>query len=398
MIPLQLTGFTLTNALGCGIDVTRQALLNNHSGLRRYDFDDAALPMFIGRVKEIDTLTFPSAYQDYACRNHYLAYLALQQDHFMEKIAKLKKQYSSQRIGLFLGTSTSGILETELVYRNYLSKGKDIPATYHYATTHDNFALAQFVSDYCDLDGPVFVVSTACSSSAKVFADASRFIQSGFCDAAIVGGVDSLCYTTLYGFSALELISPFPCQPADKNRRGISIGEAAGFAILEKKESISLKSGQINLLGYGESSDAYHMATPDPTGKGMAKAMQLALQRASCSKDMIDYVNLHGTATKSNDLAEDKALLSVLGKQVPCSSTKGWTGHTLGAAGITEILISAILLQEQWIPKSLHTEVVDPAIEGYIILQSYYKKMDKVMSNSFGFGGNNCSVILGLDV
>ena len=182
-----------------------------------------------------------------------------------------------------------------------------------------------------------------------MFATAARFIEAGFCDAAVVGGVDSLCQTILYGFASLELLSSDPCRPCDEDRDGLTLGESAGFALLEKSEHVG-QSGAIALLGYGESCDGYHMSHPHPEGAGAIKAMQQALMRSGLSPGGIDYINLHGTATRANDSIEDKAVHSVFGPSTPCSSTKGWTGHTLGGAGVTGAVIAAMCLT-----RSLHS-------------------------------------------
>jgi 3-oxoacyl-[acyl-carrier-protein] synthase I len=236
------------------------------------------------------------------------------------------------------------------------------------------------------------VVSSACSSSAKVFGNAERMIAAGFCDAAIVGGVDSLCLTTLYGFQSLGLVSNKPCRPYDGARDGISIAEAAGFALLEREAT---NDASIAVLGVGESSDAYHMSSPHPEGRGANKAMQAALASAALKPNDIDYINLHGTATKTNDAAEGAAISALFGKAVLASSTKGFTGHSLGAAGITEIVIAAMALKNNMVPGSINTEALDETIGINYALKNSPREMRYVMSNSFGFGGSNCSVVLG---
>jgi len=254
------------------------------------------------------------------------------------------------------------------------------------------YSVAEFVRRYLQLDGPAAAISTACSSSAKVFASAHRMIEAGFADAAVVGGVDSLCLTTLYGFGSLELLSREPCRPCDAARDGISIGEAAGFALLERPDA---GGGAVLLLGYGESSDGYHMSAPRPDGAGVRQAMGDALARAGLAPENIDYINLHGTATPANDRAEDAAIHAMFGGAVACSSTKGWTGHALGAAGITEAIISALCLEHGWLPGSLNTREIDPAFKSRVVLAGEERRLRHVLSNSFGFGGNNCSLVLG---
>jgi 3-oxoacyl-[acyl-carrier-protein] synthase-1 len=242
-----------------------------------------------------------------------------------------------------------------------------------------------------ELEGPASSTCTACSSSAKVFAQASRAMAAGLCDAALVGGVDSLCLTTLYGFHSLQLVSNDICRPADAQRNGISIGEAAGFALLERGAG----PGELALLGYGESSDAHHMSAPDPEGRGAASAMRAALQRASVAPQDVDYVNLHGTATPANDAAEDRAICELFGMRTPCSSTKGYTGHTLGAAGIVEAVFCALAVEHGFLPPSLNTRSVDPSLHGEILLEPREQSVSRALSNSFGFGGNNASLLIG---
>lgn len=393
MTPLVLTHCAAINALGRGMDATREALAAERSGLRPNDFPPVKLDTYIGRVDGLETLPVPDSLAPYDCRNNRLAELCLQQDEFESAIAALRERHPPERIGVFLGTSTSGILETELAYRHLDTYDGRLPPDFRYRERHNFYSVADYLRRRLGLRGPSEVISTACSSSAKVFATAHRFIEAGFCDAAVVGGVDTLCMTTLYGFNALELVSPEPCRPADSGRRGLSLGEAAGFAIVEPEPATHV--GEIVLLGYGESSDAHHMSTPHPEGRGAAQAMHAALQRAGVAAGAVGYVNLHGTATPINDRTEDQAVATVFGTSVPCSSTKGWTGHTLGAAGITEALITAICLLDGLVPVSLNTRDVDPAFRSRIVMESEPAPLRLAMSNSFGFGGSNCSLVLG---
>jgi 3-oxoacyl-[acyl-carrier-protein] synthase-1 len=238
------------------------------------------------------------------------------------------------------------------------------------------------------------VVSTACSSSAKVFAAAARMLAAGLIDAALVGGVDSLCLTTLYGFNSLELLSPEPCRPFAAERKGLSIGEAAAFILLERPAD-SLNAEDVLLLGTGESSDAHHMSSPHPEGLGARMAMAAALQAAGLQASDIDYINLHGTATPSNDAAEGRAVAALFGDRVPCSSTKGATGHTLGAAGGLEAVISALALRHGFLPGGVNTRQVDPGIPIQYLTANRERAPRRVLSNSFGFGGTNCSLVLG---
>jgi 3-oxoacyl-[acyl-carrier-protein] synthase-1 len=219
-------------------------------------------------------------------------------------------------------------------------------------------------------------------------------IEANMIDAAVVGGVDSLCLTTLYGFHSLQLCSALPCRPFDTARDGISIGEAAAFALLERVPD-GLNSDAVLLLGIGESSDAYHMSAPHPEGRGARRAMQSALSAAGLEPGAIDYINLHGTATPSNDRSESQAVTSVFGVTTPCSSTKGATGHTLGAAGALEAVIGALALQNALMPGGAQTAHVDPTLTACYIRDNRRAPVARVLSNSFGFGGTNCSLIFG---
>jgi 3-oxoacyl-[acyl-carrier-protein] synthase I len=387
---LNLSKWTLTNALGVGNEATWSAIVERRSGLQRCAFETAEIDTFVGQVPDALLLPVRADLAHFDCRNNRLAQLSLEQDGFADTVKRAIEKYGADRIGVFLGTSTSGIFSTELAYRVREKNNGALPPDFQYAGTQNNYSLAAFVSAYFGLRGPAFVVSSACSSSAKVFGNASRMVAAGFCDAAIVGGVDSLCLTTLYGFQSLGLVSNQPCRPYDGDRNGISIAEAAGFALLEVSAS-----SDIQVLGVGESSDAYHMSSPHPEGRGAQKAMREALAQARIKPEDIDYINLHGTATKTNDAAEGAAVATLFGNKTPASSTKGFTGHTLGAAGITEIAIAAMALQRGMIPGSLNTHTLDPEIAINYQLDNVPREMRYVMSNSFGFGGSNCSVVLG---
>lgn len=342
----------------------------------------------------MDAVRLPQELATFDCRNNRLAMLGLLQDGFSEAVAAASKKYGAQRVGVFIGTSTSGILQTELAYRRRDPVSGALPADFHYANTHNTFSVADFTRRYLGLGGPAFVVSSACSSSAKVFASARRLMAAGLIDAAVVGGVDSLCLTTLYGFNSLGLMSTQACRPFDLDRDGISIGEAAAFALLEPApEQLNLDA--VLLLGVGESSDAHHMSSPHPEGLGARMAMQRALAMAELDAPAIDYINLHGTATPSNDAAEAKAVAALFGPRTPCSSTKGATGHTLGASGALEAVICALALQQGLLPGGLNTQQPDPALALNYLINNREQAVSHVLSNSFGFGGTNCSLVFG---
>lgn len=371
-----------------------EALRTRRSGLIPCAFEDVDLETYIAKIEALDATRVRPDLSAYDCRNNRLAQLCLEQDGFEEAVNVAKARYGAKRIGVFLGTSTSGILQTELAYRHLDAQTGALPPDFHYAETQNSNSLAGFVSHYLGLTGPSFVVSSACSSSAKVFANAVRMMAAGVCDAAVVGGVDSLCLSTLYGFNSLGLVSKLPCRPYDAERDGISVGEGAGFVLLERATPANSSNAML-LLGVGESSDAYHMSTPHPEGLGAKMAMQRALDSAGLKAGDIDYINLHGTATKSNDASEGKAVADVFGNRVACSSTKGWTGHLLGAAGITEAIIAMLAVEHGFVPGSVNTKQLDPTIMIDYRIENGAGTIKRVLSNSFGFGGSNCSLVLG---
>jgi len=401
MVPLILSRYTVVSALGKGLELTFQALRDRRSGLRPCDFEDVGIKTYIGRVDGLEDVpvgggSTSMALKPFDCRNNRLALLGLQQDGFIQAAIEARERYGARRVAVILGSSTSGILETEHAYRHRDSATGALPSSYltSHRYTHNMFSAAHFVRTYLGLRGPAMVISTACSSSSKVFATAARFIEAGFCDAAVVGGVDSLCLTILYGFASLGLLSSGPCRPCDEDRDGLTLGESAGFVLLEKSEHAG-QPGAVALLGYGESCDGYHMSHPHPEGTGAIRAMQEALLRSRLTSGDIDYIHLHGTATRANDSIEDHAVNSVCGSSTPCSSTKGGTGHTLGAAGVTGAVIAALCLTRGFVPGTLNTTRIDPSLRSHVLLENREQPVWRVLSNTFGFGGNNCSLILG---
>lgn len=382
------------SAIGRGCAQTLDALRERRSGLAPCAFDTVELPTFVGEVPGVDDVHLPRDLTPFDCRNNRLAFLGLMQDGFAGAVAEAARHHGPGRIGVFLGTSTSGILETELAYRRRDPDSGALPQDFRYGTTHNTFSLADFTRQCLGLAGPAVVVSSACSSSAKVFASARRMMAAGLIDAAVVGGVDSLCLTTLYGFNSLGLVSGQACRPFDVARDGLSVGEAAAFALLERVPA-SLDARAVLLRGVGESSDAHHMSSPHPEGLGARMAMEEALQSAGLAASEIDYINLHGTATPGNDAAETRAVAAVF-DGTPCSSTKGATGHTLGAAGGLEGVVCALSLQAQLMPGGCNTKQVDPALPLNYLLANREQPLRHVLSNSFGFGGTNCSLVFGL--
>jgi len=387
MKPLPVSAYTVSSSLGAGRAAHARALRGGATGLRKLAFDTNTLDCWLGEVADFD-VPLPDAFAPMDCRNNRLGEFTLAQDGFAEAVAASVRRHGANRIGVFLGTSTSGVHSTEKAYRVRVDGA--LPEAFSQRFTQNIYSITGFVTRRLGLEGPALAISTACSSSAKVFAAARRAIEAGLCDAAVVGGVDSLCLTTLYGFNSLQLISADICRPADSARNGISIGEAAGFALLDP----AADSG-VHLLGYGETSDAYHMSSPDPNGAGAVASMRAALAMAKLPAEAVDYVNLHGTGSVANDISECRAIVTVFGRDTPCSSTKGWTGHTLGAAGIVESAISLLALEQGFLPRSLNTLNKDPGIEAGILLETREAPVRHVLSNSFGFGGSNCSLLFG---
>lgn len=394
MYPLQLSSFTLTTCLGQGLQANREALREERSGLKPCDFESVELETWIGAVDGVDTVQLPAHLGRFDCRNNRLVQMGLQADGFAEQVKRAASRYGADRVGVFLGTSTAGILQTELAYRRRDPETGALPADFDYGGSHNAFSLAAFAREYLGLEGMAMAISTACSSSAKVFAAAARQIALGTIDAAVVGGVDSLCLTTLHGFASLQLTSAQPCRPYDPSRDGLSIGEGAGFALLERAGGAP--AGTVMLLGVGESSDAHHMSAPHPQGLGARLAMTAALKAAGLVAADIDYINLHGTATPANDAAEGMAVAAEFGNCVPCNSTKGATGHTLGAAGAIEAVICAMALNDGRLPGSPGTQQLDPEIDLNYAHHGSEAPLKRTLSNSFGFGGSNCSMILGV--
>jgi len=389
--PLRISAYTATTAVGAGKTALADALQSARSGLRANDFGASPLPTYIGRVDGLEQLRLPDHLANWDCRNNRLAWLGLQADGFLEAAAAARERYGAGRVALILGTSTSAIGETEEAYTQVDADGRFQPAQRR-PLVHTPHSLGMFVQAALGLTGPCETISTACSSSAKAFASAERLIRLGLADAAVVGGVDTLCGSVLFGFNSLELVSPAPCRPFDAQRNGISLGEAAGYALLERAGSASHDP---LLLGYGEASDAHHMSTPHPQGLGAERALDDALARAGLAADAIDYINMHGTASTKNDEVEAGLVARRFPARTHASSTKGFTGHTLGAAGIVEAVISLLALETGWMPGTINSSTLDAECGPQVRLQGARGEVRRVLSNSFGFGGNNCALIFG---
>ena len=408
--PIRISAYTATTAAGVGKQALLAAMRAGRSALTANDFGPSPLPTWVGRVAGVEQQALPKALADMACRNNRLAWLGLNADGFIDAAHAARERYGSARVALLLGTSTSSIGATEDAYRALDAQGR-FPAGNRNPLVHTPHSLTLFVQEALRIEGPGLTISTACSSSAKVFAAAERMLRLGLVDAAIVGGVDTLCGSVLFGFNALQLVSTSPCRPFDAERDGISLGEAAGFALLERGDAPAAGSGKNvgkggdknigkggdtpYLLGYGESSDAHHMSSPHPEGLGAERALDDALARAGVAADAIDHINLHGTASQKNDEVEAALVARRFPARSHASSTKGITGHTLGAAGIVEAAASLLAIENGFMPGIVNSRTLDALCGPQIRIAPAASDVRLVLSNSFGFGGSNCVLVFG---
>lgn len=378
----------VTCALGVGQTAVREALfaVDAPHGVATSTFFSAERPLALGHV----TAELPPVDHletRFRSRNNQLILSALAQ--LRPAVDAAIARYGADRVGVVLGTSTSGIGEGEQAVRA-ATDGQPLSPDYHYGQ-QELGSPAVFLASVIGARGPSNVISTACSSSAKALASAARWLEAGFVDAVVVGGADSLCRFTIAGFACLDSVSDPRCNPMSKNRKGINIGEAAALFLMTREP------GPVRLAGWGETSDAHHMSAPEPTGRGAAEAMRLALQRAKLSVADVGYVNLHGTATPQNDAMEGKAVEAVLGLGVPVSSTKPLTGHTLGAAGALEAAISWLTLTDEAgrLPPHWFDGELDPDLPALQLVRPGQTGRPKaIVSNSFAFGGSNASLVL----
>ena len=392
VLPIQISAYTVTTAAGTGKRPLLAAMREQRSALTANDFGPEPLPTWIGRVAGIESAPLPRSLADWECRNNRLAWLGLAGDAFVDAVLEARERHGAARVAVVLGTSTSSIGATEDAYRRLDADGR-FPEGERNPLVHTPHSLANFVQHALGLTGPCVTISTACSSSAKVFAAAERMLRLGLVDAVLVGGVDTLCGSVLFGFNALQLVSPAPCRPFDAERDGISIGEAAGFALLERSGG---SARELQLLGYGESSDAHHMSTPHPEGLGAERALDDALARAGIDASAVDYINLHGTASTKNDEVEAAVVARRFPAGTHASSTKGITGHTLGAAGIVEAAASLLAIEHGLLPGTVNTRLLDAACGTQVRIEPRPNADVRIaLSNSFGFGGNNCVLVFG---
>ncbi len=380
-----ITGYAVCSSVGATVAESRRALSEGTSPLRPPPVElpfatvcgvvDPDLPAVTGSLRAYDGRL-----------GRMVTALA---DELDPAITAVTRRFGASRVAAVLGTSTGGLAETERAWRAWRSSGA-LPGEDHLAKRHAFHAAVDLLRARYAFGGPGYVLSTACSSGGKVFASAQRLIDAGLADAVLVGAVDTLCETTLRGFHALGILSPTPCRPFARDRDGLNLGEGGALFVVARDGD-----GPARLLGVGESSDGYHMSSPHPEGLGAKAAMRAALERAGVAPDEVDYVNAHGTGTARNDEVEAEAIAEVFGVRVPVASTKGQTGHTLGAAGAIEAAFSIAAIEEGVIPESLRARPLDPRVRVNVTAARREARVRRVLSNSFGFGGSNASVLLG---
>jgi len=380
-----VTAYAASNALGTTTRDVVAALRAGRSGLGPCPLD---LPF------ETPTGAFPApppalppSLSAWDSRTTRIAVAGL--DEILPVIGRAVARHGAERVALIVGTTTAGLARTEDAYHQARRNGS-LPADYDLHRQHSFGAMLEALRRMTGVAGPCLAVSTACSASAKAVGCAQRLLATGVVDAALVGGVDALSQTTLRGFHSLQILSPVFCRPFSRERRGINIGEGAAYLLLERRGDAA-----VHLLGVGESSDAHHMSAPDPTGDGARAAMAAALAQAEVSPDDVDYINAHSPGTRLNDLSEGLAVSGLFGRRVPIASTKGYTGHLLGAGGATEAVFSIVAVEQGWIPRSVGADPVDAELGLEVPTARIDKPCRRVLSNSFAFGGSNVSLLFG---
>ena len=396
LCPIRVSAYTAVSALGAGKPAHLDAVTHGRSGLTPlgvHDFGPSplahSLDTWVGHVPGLE-VPLPKCWRHWDCRNNRLAWSGLQRDDFQHAVRRATERHGAHRVALVLGSSTASIGATEDAYQAMARCGQ-FPTQPDNPALHTLHSLTGFVQEALGLCGPAQTISTACSSSAKAFASAERLIRLGLADAAVVGGVDSLCGSVVFGFHALQLVSAEPCRPFDTRRQGINLGEAAAFVLLERG------AGGLQLLGCGESSDAHHLSAPDPEGLGAQAALDQALARAGLPASAIGYIHLHGTATPRNDDVEALLIARRFAPGTPASATKGMTGHTLGAAGALGAVFSLLALESGTLPGTAHTRSVLPGMQSYLRTEPEPARVRHVVSHAFAFGGSNCVLVFGLE-
>lgn len=373
------------NALGRTTAEVLAALDAGRSGLGPSPLP-VTMPTVVGAVHG-ELLPLEAPHAAYDCRLARIGVMAFAE--VEEAVRRAVSRWGGERVAIVLGTSTGGLEETEQAFFAWLEHGT-IPPRYDYERQHNFAAFGDLLAERSGARGPAYVVSTACSSSGKVAASAARLIEADLADAVLVGGIDSLTRMTLQGFHSLGILSSSACRPFGAERDGINIGEGAALFLMEREGD-----SPVHVLGVGESADAYRMSSPEPTGRGARESMERALAQAGMTPGDVDHINAHGTATKLNDAAEALAIEALFGDRVPVSSTKGYTGHLLGAAGATEIVFAIHAVVSGRLPATLGCDPLDPEVRIRVQREAATGRYRRVLSNSFAFGGSNVSVLIG---
>ncbi|MBX3458291.1 MAG: beta-ketoacyl-ACP synthase [Candidatus Paracaedibacteraceae bacterium] len=401
---LYLNDLGIACSLGVGKKTVVQNLLSSELNFYAPELRRSHEQLLSGKTVVVQTVPagldtpFETKFHEFDSRNNRLLRLGL--DEIRDTIEAMITRFGSSRVGIILGTSTSGMLEGQQAFAQY-HQTQTWPSGFSYKQQETN-SPAEFAAFYLGIDGPAYTLSTACSSSGKALCSAARLINAGICDAVLVGGVDSLCGVTLNGFDGLELTSESLCSPFSADRQGITIGEGAAVFVMSKELSA------IRFAGGGESSDAYHISAPSPKGEGAEQAIQDALNQAGLLPEHIHYINLHGTGTLANDEAESHCINRLFGDKTLVSSTKALTGHTLGAAAAIEAAFLWLSLSSEkdgeiMIPPHIWNGKIDESLpklnfssKGACL--SSQSGCYNLMSNSFAFGGSNVSIIVSKDV
>lgn len=383
MRPIPITSYAAINALGTSTQAVVDGLFAGRSGL-------APAPGWVGLETQCGVVgaeleRLPEGWARFESRQARLCLATYRL--VAPAAAAAVEKWGPGRVGMVLGTSTAGIAQSEAAFA-LRDDGGRLPESFSFESQHALDASLELLVAVSGIAGPAYLVSTACSSSAKVFGSAARIMELGLADAMIVGGVDTLCGMTLHGFRSLGVLSPTRCQPFSADRAGINIGEAGAMLVLEREGR-----GDVLLAGVGESEDAHHMTAPHPDGLGAKAAMGAAMLDAGISADQVGHVNAHATGTKQNDSAEARAIAELFGRQTPVIGTKGYTGHTLGAAGATEAVFALESLRRRVIPASLGCAPVDPDVEVHVQREPRPCDARFALSNSLAFGGSNVSVV-----
>lgn len=374
--------------LGDNAPTIAEALFNGRPGLVA---ETGWLPERSAWLGKVDAAlpAIPSSLSEFSCRNNQLLLAALQQ--LQPTLDALLQRYPRERIGVVIGSSTSGIDEGERAIAVQEQTGA-FPPAFDYRQQEIG-APALFVARQLGVTGPAYTVSTACTSSTRAVLSARWLLQADLCDAVIVGGADSLCRLTVQGFAALESFSQAQCRPFSADRDGINIGEGAALFVLSREP---LAEQSVRLLGGAASADAYHISAPQPDGLGAERALRGVLADAGLDAAAIDYLNLHGTATPKNDEMEAKAVHRVFGAALPCSSTKSLTGHLLGAAGAVELAFCYLALQHGRLPVQSLPRVADAALPALnLVTAPQQASLNTVMTANYAFGGSNVVLVLG---